>query len=206
MRVAPFAEMLNRPLARPRFNAFLLSIFGIVALLLATVGLYAVMAAYVRQREREIAIRLAVGGTATRVRQFVLAETVRLAGLGALLGVAGAAGANPLVRGMLFDVDPVDAPTMIGAALLRPWPCCDSLPLAATRYEGVGSPLTSHRIDRIDHAYHTLANVDGQTPPDGIPRPEGGPSSDGPLASLAQQSRARAKAGDTRGASSNAAA
>ena len=57
MRVAPFAEMLNRPLARPRFNAFLLSIFGIVALLLSTVGLYAVMAAYVRQREREIAIR-----------------------------------------------------------------------------------------------------------------------------------------------------
>jgi putative ABC transport system permease protein len=118
MRVAPFAEMLNRPLARPRFNAFLLSIFGIVALLLSTVGLYAVMAAYVRQREREIAIRLAIGATATRVRQFVLAETVRLAGLGALLGVAGAVGANPLVRGMLFDVDPLDAPTMIEAALL----------------------------------------------------------------------------------------
>jgi putative ABC transport system permease protein len=118
MRVAPFAEMLNRPLARPRFNAFLLSIFGIVALVLSTVGLYAVMAAYVRQRDREIAIRLAVGATATRVRQFVLAETVRLAGLGALLGIAGAVAANPLVRGMLFDVDPLDAPTMIGAALL----------------------------------------------------------------------------------------
>jgi predicted permease len=118
MRVAPFAEMLNRPLARPRFNAFLLSIFGIVALLLCTVGLYAVMAAYVRQREREIAIRLAVGATARQVRQFVLAETVRLAGLGALLGLAGAAGATPLVRGMLFDVDPLDAPAMIGAALL----------------------------------------------------------------------------------------
>jgi predicted permease len=60
MRVAPFTEMLNRPLARPRFNAFLLSVFGIAALLLSTVGLYAVMAAYVRQRDREIALRLAL--------------------------------------------------------------------------------------------------------------------------------------------------
>ena len=118
MRVAPFGEMLSRPLARPRFNAFLLSIFGIVALLLSTVGLYAVMAAYVRQRDREIAIRLALGATATRVRHFVLAETVRLAGLGALIGLAGAAAASPLVRGMLFGVDPLDLPSMIGAALL----------------------------------------------------------------------------------------
>jgi predicted permease len=118
MRVAPFEEMLSRPLARPRFNAFLLSIFGIVALLLSTVGLYAVMAAYVRQRDREIAIRLALGATATRVRHFVLAETVRLAGLGALIGLAGAAAASPLVRGMLFGVDPLDLPSMIGAALL----------------------------------------------------------------------------------------
>ena len=118
MRVAPFGEMLDRPLARPRFNALLLSIFGVVALLLSTVGLYAVMASYVRQRDREIAIRMAVGATATRIRNFVLVETVRLAGLGALIGVAGALAANPLVRGMLFGVDPLDAPTIVGAALL----------------------------------------------------------------------------------------
>ena len=118
MRVAPFGEMLARPLARPRFNALLLSIFGMVALLLSTVGLYAVMAVYVGQRDREIAIRLAVGATATGIRNFVLVETVRLAGLGALIGVAGALAANPLVRGMLFGVDPLDAPTIIGAALL----------------------------------------------------------------------------------------
>jgi predicted permease len=118
MRVAPFAEMLARPLARPRFNAFLLGIFGIVALLLSTVGLYAVMAAYVEQRHREIAIRLAVGATPTRIRHFVLSETVRLAGLGAIIGGAGALAANPLVRGLLFEVDPLDPPATIGAALL----------------------------------------------------------------------------------------
>lgn len=118
MRVVPFTEMLNRPLARPRFNAFLLSIFGVAALVLSTVGLYAVMAAYVRQRDREIALRLALGAGPSRVRCFVLAETVRLAGLGAVIGTAGAAATTPLLRGMLFEVDPLDPSTTIGAALL----------------------------------------------------------------------------------------
>jgi predicted permease len=118
MRVAPFTEMLNRPLARPRFNAFLLSVFGIAALLLSSVGLYGVMAAYVRQREREIALRLALGATAARVRHFVLAETVRLAGLGSVIGLAGAVLAARLLRGMLFEVVPLAPSTLAGAALL----------------------------------------------------------------------------------------
>jgi len=118
MRVAHFREMLDAPLARPRFNAFLLSIFGIAALLLSTIGLYAVLAAYVRQRDREIGIRVALGATATSVRSLVLGEALWLAGLGAAIGLAGAAGATRLVRGMLFEVDPLDPSTLLGAALL----------------------------------------------------------------------------------------
>lgn len=118
MRVELFAGLLERPLARPRLNAFLLTVFGSVSLLLSGVGLYAVMGAYVFQRHREIAIRLALGATAARVRYFVLAETVRLAGLGALIGVAGAVAAGPLVTGMLFRVEPLDPPSIAGAALL----------------------------------------------------------------------------------------
>jgi predicted permease len=118
MRVVPFAELLDRPLARPRFNAFLLGIFGIGALLLSTVGLYAVMAVYVRQRGREIALRMALGATAAGVRRFVLLETVRLTGLGAVIGLAGAAATARLLRGLLFEVDPTAPSTMIGAALL----------------------------------------------------------------------------------------
>jgi len=110
--------MLNRPLARPRFNACLLGVFSIAALMLSTVGLYAVMGAYVRQRDREIALRMALGATAARVRHFVLAETVRLAGLGALIGVVGAAAATRFLRGMLFEAEPLDPPAIIGAALL----------------------------------------------------------------------------------------
>jgi ABC-type antimicrobial peptide transport system permease subunit len=118
MGVAHFTEMLDAPLARPRFNAFLLSVFGIVALLLSTIGLYAVMAAYVGQRDREIALRLALGATATAVRRLVLGEALRLAGLGAVVGLAAAASATRLLRGMLFEVDPHDPSTILGAALL----------------------------------------------------------------------------------------
>jgi putative ABC transport system permease protein len=118
MRVAPFTEMLEAPLARPKFNAFLLSIFAIAALLLSAIGLYAVMAAYVRQRDREIAIRLALGATAAAVRRFVLAEALWLAGLGAGIGLALTATATRLLRGMLFEVHHLDPWTILGAALL----------------------------------------------------------------------------------------
>ena len=118
MRVASFTRMLDGPLARPRFNAFLLSIFGVAALLLATIGLYAVMAAYVGQRDREIALRVALGATAANVRRLVLGEAVWLAGLGAAIGLAGAAGATRMVRAMLFEIDALDPSTLLGAALL----------------------------------------------------------------------------------------
>jgi putative ABC transport system permease protein len=118
MRVEPFADMLARPLARPRFNAFLLGVFGTVALLLSAMGLYGVMAAYVRQRDREIAVRLALGATASGIRRFVLAEAVRLAGLGALIGLVGAILGTRLLRSMLFEVDPLDPMAIAGAALL----------------------------------------------------------------------------------------
>ncbi len=118
MRVAPFSEMLEAPLARPKFNAFLLTIFAIAALLLSAIGLYAVMAAYVRQRDREIGLRLALGATAASVRRFVLAEALWLAGLGAVIGLALTASATRLLRGMLFEVHPLDPWTILGAALL----------------------------------------------------------------------------------------
>ena len=118
MRVAPFSELLAEPLARPRFNAFVLGVFGVAALLLAAVGLYAVMAAYVRQRYPEIGIRVALGATASDVRRLVLGEGLRLAGLGVALGVAGAVVANRLLCGLLFDVDPLDPVSIVAAMLL----------------------------------------------------------------------------------------
>jgi ABC-type antimicrobial peptide transport system permease subunit len=138
MRVAPFTEMLDHPLSGPRFNAFLLGIFGTVALLLAATGLYGAMAAHVRQREREIAVRMALGATASGVRRFVLAEALRLAGLGAVIGLAGAALCTRLLRGMLFEVDPLDPFVLAGAALLL---------IGAS---AVASYLPARRATRVD--------------------------------------------------------
>ena len=104
MRVSPFAQTLEAPLARPRFNALLLAVFAAAALLLATVGHYSVLAAYVRQREWEIALRVALGATPLRVRALVLSEAMWLAGLGAVIGLSVAAAATRVLRGLLFEV------------------------------------------------------------------------------------------------------
>jgi putative ABC transport system permease protein len=118
MRVAPFAEMLAGPLARPRFNALLIGAFAVAALILAAVGLYAVMSAYVRQRDAEIGVRVALGATAADVRRLVVGEGLRLAGPGAVIGLATGASVGQLLRGLLFEVEPLDPPSMAAAALL----------------------------------------------------------------------------------------
>jgi putative ABC transport system permease protein len=74
------------------------------------------MAAYVRQRDREIALRLALGATTTAVCRLVLSEAVRLAGLGAVIGLVATATTTRLLRGMLFEVHPLDPSTILGAA------------------------------------------------------------------------------------------
>jgi len=76
------------------------------------------MAAYVRQRYLEIGIRIALGATASDVRRLVLGEGLRLAGLGAALGLVGAMAASRLLRGLVFEIDPLDPVSILVAALL----------------------------------------------------------------------------------------
>ena len=118
MRVVPFTDMLARPMAQPTFNAMLLIVFSIAALLLPAIGLYAVMAAYVRQRDREIAVRLALGATARTIRLMVAAEAGRIAGVGLLFGIGGAIAGTRALRGMLFEVEPFDPLSLTAAVLL----------------------------------------------------------------------------------------
>jgi predicted permease len=140
MRVTPFAELLRAPLAHPRWNAFLIDSFGVAALALATIGLYAVVAAHVRQRYPEIAVRVALGATACDVRRLVLGEGLRLAALGAAIGLAGATAATRLVSGLLFDVHPLDPLSLLGAVVLL-------LGVAA-----LASYLPARRAARLDPA------------------------------------------------------
>ena len=131
MRVMPFADMLSRPLARPRFNAFLSSVFGGVALLLTAVGLYAVMAAYVRQRDREIALRMALGATASSIGATTAAAAARLTLLGVLVGTGCAIAGSRGLRAMLFEVQPSDPVSlaMAGALIVCVAACAVSIPL-----------------------------------------------------------------------------
>ncbi len=120
LRVAAFASIVAEPLAQPRFHATVSSAFAVTAALLAAIGLYAVLAASVRQRDREIAIRVAVGATPATIRRLVLAEAIGLAAIGAAFGVAGAVviarlGGEP-VPGAATD-DPVALAAAAGALL-----------------------------------------------------------------------------------------
>jgi ABC-type antimicrobial peptide transport system permease subunit len=117
-QTTPFAALLNRPLARPRFQASLSSAFGLTAFVLAAVGLYAVIAASVRQRNRELALRVAIGADAADLRRLVLGEAIRLAGTGVIAGLCFAALAGRWVSTLLSGVSPLDPPTLAGAAVL----------------------------------------------------------------------------------------
>ena len=118
LQFEPFSTFLARPLARPRFVAWLGNIFGASALLLAAIGLYAVMAGFVRQRNREIGVRVALGATGADVRRLVVGEALRLAGVGAALGLVGAVATSGLLRGLLFGVRALDPATIAAAMAL----------------------------------------------------------------------------------------
>ena len=140
MRIVPFARRLDVPLARPRFNAFLLNLFGAAALLLATIGHYAVIATYVRQREREIALRIALGATPGHVRRLVMGEASWLVGAGVAIGLAAAAVATRLLRGVVFGVDTLDPVSLTGAALLL---------IAASAAASYGPLRRAARVDAL---------------------------------------------------------
>lgn len=116
----PFETLLERPRAQPRLNAMLLAAFALGAVALAAVGLYAVVATMVRQRTRELGVRMALGATAGDVGRLVLRRGLALAALGTAVGLVGALAANRLLRAMLFEVSPTDAVTLglVAVALL----------------------------------------------------------------------------------------
>lgn len=118
MSVAPFADLLERPLARPRFYALLVIAFGAASLVLSVVGLSAVVGASVRQRDREMGVRVALGASAADIRALVLREGFRLAAAGAGIGLIAAAAGSRLLHGLLFDVQPLDPASLAVAALL----------------------------------------------------------------------------------------
>jgi predicted permease len=113
----PFATYLIGPLAQPRLNALLLAVFAAAAVALAAVGLFGVMATMVRQRTRELGIRMALGATGSDLRRMVLGRGLTLAAVGSAVGLVGALATNRLLGAMLYGVSATDALTLAAVAL-----------------------------------------------------------------------------------------
>ncbi len=101
-----------------RLGGSVLGLFGILGLVLAAVGIYGVMAYSVSQRGREIGIRVALGADRSRVLRLVVGEGMKLTVVGMVLGLAAAAGAAGLVRGLLYNVSAMDPVAFVGVPLL----------------------------------------------------------------------------------------
>jgi predicted permease len=113
-------ERLMQGLWAPRMGAALLSIFGFLALLLATVGVYGVISYSVSQRTQEIGVRMALGASTRNVLGLILRQGMLLAIGGAAAGLAGAALAGQVVSGLLYGINPRDPVTFaaVGGVLL----------------------------------------------------------------------------------------
>jgi predicted permease len=113
--VRTFDDIARDSLARQRFSMAILSVFAALALVLATVGLYGVIALSVGQRHREIGVRMALGASPRDVVRQILGEGMRLVLIGIVLGVAGAVAASRALASMLYGVSAVNATLYLGA-------------------------------------------------------------------------------------------
>ena len=116
--VRTMEEVMSRASSTRRFNTLLLSGLGLVGLVLAAIGIYGVIAFFVTQRTHEIGVRLALGATTRDVVALVLGQGVTLAGLGVLVGAGASAAATRVLRGLLFQVNPLDPTTYVACAAL----------------------------------------------------------------------------------------
>lgn len=113
-----YEDFVGAAFTIPRVAAILLSVLGILALILAGLGIYAVMAQNVSQRTREFGVRLALGARPQDVRRMIVHQGMRLTALGLLLGLLGAAAASRLLASLLVGVSLVDLITWVSVPLL----------------------------------------------------------------------------------------
>jgi putative ABC transport system permease protein len=145
-RVRPMDEVVVHSTARQSFNMLLLSIFGASALVLASIGIYGLMAYSVQQRTQEMGIRMALGADRGRIRNLVVWQGMQLTIAGVIVGAGAAFGLTRLIASLLFGVkswDPiifVTVPVVLAAvALLAVW-------LPATRASRL-DPMAALRVE-----------------------------------------------------------
>ena len=155
--VQTLQEAVDQSVVQFSFTLFTLGIAAFVALVLGAVGLYGVLSYAVSLRTREIGVRLALGAPTSRVMRSVVANGVLIAGLGLVLGSAGAAALTRFLRGMLYEVEPLDLATftlmpvvLLAVARSRPT-CLRAVPRRSARSRrcGLSEPSRRRRQHRI---------------------------------------------------------
>jgi putative ABC transport system permease protein len=114
----PMSELVDAQLARPRFYLVLVGVFAVLAVVLAAVGVYGVVAYVVAQRTREIGVRMALGAGQGDVVRLMLWQGLRPAMVGLAVGLGAALAGSRLIQGLLFEVPPHDLATYAGVTVL----------------------------------------------------------------------------------------
>jgi putative ABC transport system permease protein len=118
VRVMTMDRMMAVTEAERRFVLILFEAFGIVALLLAAVGMYGVLSGNVTERTREIGVRAALGASRGDILALILRDGMRLTALGILIGLCGAIAATRAITTLLFGTSPLDPVAWIGVVMM----------------------------------------------------------------------------------------
>lgn len=116
--IRPMTDYVSESMLRARFQTMLLGGFGVLALVLAAVGIYGVISYSVAQRTNEIGLRLALGATPRSVVRLVMARGLTPVGLGLIGGIAGSAVLSKLIQGLLYGISPTDRVTFVMVTLV----------------------------------------------------------------------------------------
>src|SRR3954465_12979057 len=112
--MTPLAGVVSESIAQRRFSMLLIAVFAGVALVLAAVGLYGVMSYSVSQRTQEIGLRMAIGAQGRDVMRLVAGGGMKLALIGAVIGLAGALALSNVMATLLFELTPLDLVSYAG--------------------------------------------------------------------------------------------
>jgi putative ABC transport system permease protein len=136
--ITAMSEAIAATTANPRFQARLLGAFAVLALVLAALGTYGVLAYSIAQRTHEIGVRMALGAGRATVVWMVLRRTLALTALGVAFGTAGALAATRVLATFLFEIKPDDATTFVAVTVV----------IAATAL--IASLVPARRATRVD--------------------------------------------------------
>ncbi|MCI0339294.1 MAG: ABC transporter permease [Acidobacteria bacterium] len=145
-RVRAMEEYLYNSSAQPRFYTLLLSVFALVALMLAAVGVYGVMSYSVTQRTHEIGIRLALGASPRHIIGLVVKQGLTLVTIGVAIGLIGAVAVTRVMSTLLFGVSPTDPLTFVVIALVLVSVACVACYVPARRATKV-DPMVALRYE-----------------------------------------------------------